>query len=162
MYNNIYLNSLSLQLREILLEKGYVILHDVILPHKTNTQPLGGIVNRWHIDSGFPLLGIYQSKDCIRQYGTEFGLIDDLKDMTNITPVDTVLWDNQPYESKLVLFTNKVKLPDGTFLVHRTSPIINPDVTNKDRLLGFVEFEQCKSILSSNFHQLICQINHYN
>lgn len=90
MYNNIYLNSLSLQLREILLEKGYVILHDVILPHKTNTQPLGGIVNRWHIDSGFPLLGIYQSKDCIRQYGTEFGLIDDLKDMTNITPVDTV------------------------------------------------------------------------
>lgn len=157
MYNNIYLNSLSPQLRDILLEKGYVILHDVILPHKTNTQPLGGIVNRWHIDSAYPLLGIYQSKDCIRQYGTEFGLIDDLKDMTNITPVDTVLWDKQPYESKLVLFTNKVKLPDGTFLVHRTSPIINPDVTNKGRLLGLVEFEQCKSILSSNYNQLLCQ-----
>lgn len=157
MYNNIELNSLSPQLRDILLEKGYVILYDVILPRNTNIKPLGGIVNRWHIDSAYPLLGIYQSKDCIRQYGTEFGLIDDLKDMTNITPVDTVLWDKQPYESKLVLFTNKVKLPDGTFLVHRTSPIINPDVTNKGRLLGLVEFEQCKSILSSNFHQLICQ-----
>lgn len=157
MYNNIELNSLSPQLRDILLEKGYVILYDVILPRNTNIKPLGGIVNRWHIDSAYPLLGIYQSKDCIRQYGTEFGLIDDLKDMTNITPVDTVLWDKQPYESKLVLFTNKVELPDGTFLVHRTSPIINPDVTNKGRLLGLVEFEQCKSILSSNFHQLICQ-----
>lgn len=52
MYNNIYLNSLSPQLRDILLEKGYVILHDVILPHKTNTQPLGGIVNRWHAEFG--------------------------------------------------------------------------------------------------------------
>jgi hypothetical protein len=157
MYNNIELNSLSPQLRDILLEKGYVILYDVILPRNTNIKPLGGIVNRWHIDSAYPLLGIYQSKDCIRQYGTEFGLIDDLKDMTNITPVDTVLWDKQPHVSKLVLFTNKVELPDGTFLVHRTSPIINPDVTNKGRLLGLVEFEQCKSILSSNFHQLICQ-----
>ena len=84
-------------------------------------------------------------------------MIDDLKDMTNITPVDTVLWDKQPHVSKLVLFTNKVELPDGTFLVHRTSPIINPDVTNKGRLLGLVEFEQCKSILSSNYNQLLCQ-----
>ena len=157
MYNTIYLDSLSLQLREILLEKGYVILYDVILPDGTNTQPLAGIVNRWHIDSGYPLLGIYQSKDCIRQYGTEFGLIDDLKDMTNITPVNTVTWDEQPHVSKLVLFTNKVILNNGQFLVHRTSPIINPDVTNKGRLLGLVEFEQCKSILSSNYNQLLCQ-----
>jgi len=147
----------SPQLRDILLEKGYVILYDVILPRNTNIKPLGGIVNRWHIDSAYPLLGIYQSKDCIRQYGTEFGLIDDLKDMTNITPVDTVLWDKQSHVSKLVLFTNKVKLTNGQFLVHRTSPLINPDVTNKGRLLGLVEFEQCKSILSSNYNRLICQ-----
>ena len=154
MYNNIYLNSLSLQLREILLEIGYVILHDVILPRNTNTQPLGGIVNKWHIDSGYPLLGIYQSKDCIRQYGTEFGLIDDLKDMINITPVNTVTWDEQPHVSKLVLFTNKVILNNGQFLVHRTSPIINPDVTNKGRLLGLMDFEQCKTIITLNQYQL--------
>lgn len=55
MYNNIELNSLSPQLRDILLEKGYVILYDVILPRNTNIKPLGGIVNRWHIDSAYPL-----------------------------------------------------------------------------------------------------------
>lgn len=100
------INKLAIQHEELLLTKGFIEIEDLRISPNSLTTIIAHIPNP-HIDTGYPILGIYKPKGCYRSNPTC------LRKHNKCYEVD---WTDTN-RSKLLLFSN-VTCNDGHYIYH--------------------------------------------